>query len=239
MFYGNLLLRRRIDHKVDSIMISIFRLGCILLAIGICSCGGAPEFSNDWDEDFYTFSEELKSNHKNPFTLISEQEFDLRIQEMRVNASNFSDEENMIELMKLISDIGDSHTLLNLNNRTDFFPIQLGYFSDGISTIGLPGDLSEYNGRILSEIGGVDINLVIDDFRALIPYENESKFEYEVVRYLPGEVFLDHFNLLDEERVLSITFKDGTEISLPKSGDITPLTIESIPLDDPPTYGLM
>lgn len=83
-----------------------------LLAFVFSCSEDTPVFTNDWDEDVYFFGKDLKDKHVDLFFKMSENEFDNAIKQLRDSTSTFLEAEILIELSKIVSKIGDSHTQL-------------------------------------------------------------------------------------------------------------------------------
>lgn len=86
----------------------------------------------DWITDLNYLRRTYKSVHKNPFYLVSEEEFDWKIEQLKAKVSQLSDEDMYFEITALIAGMGDLHTYVNeLESLYDrLFPIGAKYFGD-------------------------------------------------------------------------------------------------------------
>ncbi len=187
---------------------------------------------NPWQKDLIQFKSDLKRYHLNPFTKLSEESFDNEVDALYELSSNnnLDDIELIVGLARIMALIGDSHsTLIHGYSR---FPFGVIWLTDGLYINSIDKVFSSSLGKRIKSIEGLEIEAVIDSFRTIIPYENESNFKYRfenMIRYIEFHSYLNR-NFDNDE--LTIGFEDGSEIIL----DSQFQTYEKIQTDTIPLY---
>ncbi len=203
----------------------------LVLTIFSCKKEGDPHFVNNWDEDIYFFSKNLKDKHVDLFFNISKNEFDSDIKRLRDNALSFSDQEFLIGLTKIISKIGDSHTVIELGSMLNFLPFKVQWLSDGIILTEADVSHQAFLGEKVNGINGTPILTVLDSFRTVIPYENESNFKNQVVSYLPAIDFYNYFNFNNSTSEIEFNLANGSNIKIDAQSDnVVAISNSNVPL---------
>lgn len=191
--------------KIKYCFLSIFSF--FLLA---CS-DDTPEFTNDWDEDIYYFGKNLKEKHKDLFFSLSEVEFDSDILSLRNESAAYSDSKIYFELAKIVSKIGDSHTGFQYGNRITSYPFRIKWLDDGIILDRTDDAHAAHLGKKVIKINDMPIMEVVDLFRELAAYENESNFKNQAVGLLSISEFYYELGISDSPTKLTLTLEDNTE----------------------------
>ena len=205
----------------------------ILILFGLASCtkDQIPNFTNNWDEDLYFFAEQLKDQHIDLFFNVSRAAFEQDIDWLRVNAATLSDKEILIYLTKLIHKIGDSHTFIELGNRLTFLPVKINLLDDGILITGIETGLQQYIGNKIIGVNNFPINTVLDSFRTVIAYENESNFKNQLVSFFRRLEFYNFFKFSTSDTELTLNLETGEEITLNiQNADLTNYSLPNPPL---------
>lgn len=116
----------------------------------------------DWIEDIEYLRTEYKARHLDPFYLVSEAEFDWKVEQLISKVDQLSDEDMYFEIRALVAGMGDTHTYVStpesLYDRQ--FPIGARYFGDKLYlTVYLEG-YEQFAPYLLHEIvavNGIDI----------------------------------------------------------------------------------
>jgi len=196
------------------------------------SCNRKSEiiFTNDWDEDVHFFAENIKDKHVDPFTILSEDEFDKDISRIRSDIEELSGAEILFELQKIISKIGDSHTSLDLRLNMKNIPLTIQWFDDGTYLTALPPNQVEHLGKKILGINGIPIESVIDSFRTIIPYENESTFKFFFDNYFRVFEFHQFFGFTDSNNDIIFDLENADSFTLNKnSNSFTSIIPQSTP----------
>ena len=200
-----------------------FILLSILVSFSACT-ESVPEFTNDWDEDVYYFGKNLEKEHADLFFNISKSEFDKDILTLRNETNNLEDQKIINELLKITSKIGDSHTQLEFRSRFSPLPFGIGWFDDGIFFTEIDANNLAHLGKEIISVNGTPILEVIDAFRSLITYENESNFKNQVVNYLTYIEFYNELGFNNSSSKITFKLDDGNEYIAEK------ITIETFKL---------
>ncbi|NQU32366.1 MAG: hypothetical protein HQ521_03955 [Bacteroidetes bacterium] len=191
----------------------------ILLLIPSCKKEDEISFINDWDEDINYFSNNLKIKHINLFHNITEAEFNQDIATLRANTSILSNIEINIELFKIISKIGDSHTSIGGISEFSTLPYKVDLLSDGLFITDISIENQQYLGEKIISINGIEINTVLDGFRAIIANENESCFKWIVSSYLRISELFNYFGYSDTPNSITLNLESGNSIILTSGTD--------------------
>ncbi|MBU1579039.1 MAG: hypothetical protein KJ754_06395, partial [Bacteroidetes bacterium] len=113
------------------------RLIFVILAVVLLGCNKDDEILNnqDWIEDIDYIQQELPQKHPNLFFKITEEVFNREIDELKSKVPHLTENQILVELMKIFSHLGDSHTGILNSDNLDFFtksPVKFEVFNDGI-----------------------------------------------------------------------------------------------------------
>lgn len=173
-----------------------------------------PNFANNWDEDIYVFADNLKKRHKNLFYKVSKDEFYSDIQILRSKSDSLSSTDINIELFKIISKIGDSHTSIDSGPWLTTLPFTVEWLSDGIFITAINDENSQHLGKKIVSICGVNIENILEQFSTLVAYENESCLRWFIVSYLRSPEIYHYFGISDSETSIILNLEDGIDIEL-------------------------
>lgn len=208
-------------------------LALFSLFLAFTDCG-TPEqlsFTGPWEEDLYCFQKNLEEKHADLYFQGAQDPFRNRVETLQQEADQLPQATILFELAKLIALIGDSHTNLRYGNRLHFWPFRLLWLSDGIVPIYLNPAHRAYLGKRLVSLNGHPIEAVVDSFRTIIAYENESLFKGRFGNYVAATEFLEGFQLVDGTDQLELQFLDGSVLTINKSfEDLATIQLTSRPL---------
>ena len=192
----------------------IFAIGLSILWCVSCNKETEMQFLNDWDEDVFFFADQLKAKHPDLFHQLNETEFNADIRKLRNRAGTLPESDLLIELFKIIAKIGDSHTGLDATSRLQFLPIRFEWTSDGIVVIAVPKQAELHLGQVITGINNIPIASIIDSFRTVIAYENESRFRGQLLSFLRVREIYDHFGFTDSTMPVTLHSTDNATIPL-------------------------
>lgn len=184
-----------------------------VIALLICakSCSDkTPVFTNDWDEDIYYFGKNLEEKHKDVYHQYEKSKFEADLLRLRTHTSEYSESKILFELAKIIAKIGDSHTQLQFGSKVTILPIGINWFDDGIFLTRTDDTNTKYLKKKILRVNEIPIQTVIDSFRTIIAYENESQFKNQFVTYFSFFEFQKEFGFVTDDR-LPIQLEGGQE----------------------------
>jgi len=124
-------------------------------------------------EDIEYLRKELPKKHKNPFSIITKEEFDKKLSSLYNSVDKLNNDQIFIELGKIISSIGDGHTTINYWDGKSY-PLEFYMFNDEIYIINADKTLQEIMYSKVVSIDGVGYKDIIAELTQQISYENES-----------------------------------------------------------------
>ncbi|MEZ5758601.1 MAG: S41 family peptidase [Emcibacteraceae bacterium] len=137
-------------------------------------------YAYDWSTDLNVYRENLEKNHIDLYHHLSKEEFDQRLETLKKNASNFTNFQVTVELMRLTHDIGggmgDGHTAIPLwNSELHRFPIEVINFNGDIRIVGADEKYAGLIGRKILSINDTPVERIIAEVSAITPF-TENKF---------------------------------------------------------------
>lgn len=144
-----------------------------------------------WIEDVRQLGVELPAKHKNLFFKLKEVEFRKSVELLIKDVPKIKDHEVLVRLMSIVASVGDSHTvLLAQNGRPALlrFPIEFGWFEDGLFVIASELEQKELIGGKLIKVGSVPVEDAMNAIAGVFPVENDSMRIGFAPKYLFGEV---------------------------------------------------
>ncbi len=162
----------------------------------------------NWEEDIEFFRKKLPELHVNPFTVISEKQFNTGVDRLYKNLSYLNDYEIKIELMKILASIGDQHTRLHL--RDAYAPIVISSFDDGFYVVGGQDEFKDYLGWEIIEVDGIPISKCV---KILSPLTATKRKEIQNIWI---SLYLMHPEILYGSRILNDVY--DYVVTLEKNG---------------------
>jgi hypothetical protein len=175
--------------------------------LGLVLTNGALALEPElWAEDILQYEEGLKDFHINPFSRISEAEFNRALAQLRSSLPEKTDAEVILELMALTRQIGDGHTAVR-TSRFERFPLELYYIDGTWRVVAVEPDHAGMLGASLVSIGGravADIATVLRPF--LQHVENTHSEEIRLSEALTDAELLSALNLIDDSKTAVFTY---------------------------------
>lgn len=154
-------------------------------------------------EDIEFLQNELSKKHKNPFSIITKEEFDNKLNSLYNNVDKLNNGQVFIELGKIISSIGDGHTGINYWDGKSY-PLEFYMFNDEIYIINADKTLQDMMYSKIVSIDNVSYKDIITELTQQISYENKSWLKQALPnRIMPA--FLYGLGIAKNEK--SSTFK--------------------------------
>jgi hypothetical protein len=149
-------------------------LSWFLIAAALCS---GQSRDDRWREDLEFLQQQIRTRHPNPFTRITEAEFQELSLRVRQNIPTRNDTQLAVDLARLTASIGDAHTSLSptqANARVSFVPLRLRWFPDGLYVTQAAEVHARAIGKRVTRIGGVPAEDVFATLRQYVSHENEN-----------------------------------------------------------------
>lgn len=136
----------------------------------------AAERAKLWREDLKQLATELPKNHKNLFFNIKKEDFDKEVAAIDAKIEKLPDGRLLVELMRLVARVGDSHTSLQWTQASPAlhrYGYELGWFGDGIFIIAATEN-AQYVGSEVVKIGDVPAAEAMLKITEVFGCENEA-----------------------------------------------------------------
>jgi hypothetical protein len=209
--------------KLTKVLLTILivSIGCIFAT----SCNYNDERVIDWRNDLEYLEKELPKNHINLYFKLSEKEFENQIKNLKRNVPKLNDDQIMVELMKIVSSIGDEHTSIGYFTN-DIFPVKFYWFEDGIYVIDTIAEYSEIKQCKLSKINGIDIKEILKAANNLIPHSNEQWIKHIIPSIIMNPNVLRGMAIIDSNDIVTYTLINnlGSEFNI----DIKSIKLDSL-----------
>lgn len=161
-------------------------------------------------EDIEYLRNELPKKHKNPFSIITKEEFDKKLSNLSNNIDKLNNSQVFIELGKIISSIGDGHTSINYRDKRSY-PFDFYMFNDEIFIINADKSLQDMMYSKIVSIDGVSYKDIISELTEQISYENESWLKQALPeRIMPA--FLCGLGISEDKKVSTFEVEKDGEI---------------------------
>lgn len=140
-------------------------------------------------EDIRFFKEELPKKHKNPFSVISREEFEERTSKLEENVDKLDNHQVFSELGKIIASIKDAHTSTNYWDGKKY-PLEFYLINDGMYVVNTDENLKDMVYSKIISVDGVSWDILKEELSQQISYENESWLNLMLSNYfLPAYLY--------------------------------------------------
>jgi hypothetical protein len=167
-----------------------------------------------WRADLKVLRTELPKMHVNLFAKLSQAQWEALCDKLNEAIPTLSDDQVIVELMKLTQRVGDSHTFLTVGARAGFrfFPLSLYWFSDGVYVLQTTPEHKELLKARLTGIDGQSVEAALKAVSEVIPHENEAQLRSQAPYYLIiAEVLAAQGVAKSADKAsFSFTLSDGT-----------------------------
>ena len=198
--------------------------------LGVSACSDDMEFANEWDEDIYHFAKNLEDNHIDLFHQLSKEEFDGMITNLRSQSATLTEGQILVELSKILSKIGDSHTQMRFAHKLTPLNFAVRWLDDGIYLVAVNQGNSNQLGKKIVSINGYPIDEVIENYRNYITFENESNFKNHFTSLLPFLEFHQDFDADASLEEFVLQLEGGFEVQVDAEESTDKFQPASIPL---------
>lgn len=170
-----------------------------------------------WLNDLDSLALFIRTLHPHPYWKTPKDVFDEHIARVREQIPLLSDDQIIVELMKIAALVGDGHTQLLGNKLTSkWFPIRIESFADGWFITSAATKYSRAYGARVLRIGNTIIEDVISKVLKVVPADNEWGAKYLTPKYLMMSSVMQTLGCVDKNGLLELEImqKDGTRINL-------------------------
>ncbi|MBE5968502.1 MAG: hypothetical protein E7255_16370 [Lachnospiraceae bacterium] len=162
-------------------------------------------------EDIMFFKKELPKLHKNPFSIITKEEFNNMTDQLINKIDQLSNEQIFAELNKIVASIGDAHTSINFWDGYSY-PLQFWIFDGKTYIVNADTSLEDMMYSQVLKINSIDINIVIDKLTSLISHENESWVLAMLPSYLQSPVYMYGLGIIENEKEAVFTVQKDDKV---------------------------
>ena len=177
-----------------------------------------------WREDLQILVEKIKTTHPNPFFNSSEDTFMYSTKQLYDRIPDLTDNEVIVELMRITSFLKDGHTRLHGKNLTKlWFPIRLYEFEDGYFITAIHRDYINSIGAKVIKIGNYRVDEAFELIKKITPHDNEYSLSYTAPMYLTMQSVIIGLNIINDSNYLNLIIE--------KEGKISELDLQAIEFD--------
>lgn len=197
--------------------------------------GKGDYMNNSWEqkwlEDIDFLSSNLKSKHKNLFFNISEEDFNYKIDSLKLRINDLDYNEMKVEISRVVASIGDAHTALTFPAKK-YLGVKFYWFEDGIYIIRGTYKYRDLLYKKVDSINGVAISEVVSDIADIVSCENQYLLKAQTTKYMQVAEVLYGLLIIDDMDSIKIVL-EGEEFELET---ISPSEIDYINEDKLPLY---
>lgn len=212
--------------RPGSVMRASVLAGSLVLILALSSGSAEPgnpvssnpteQSGSPWIKDLDYFALELPRLHKDLFFKISPEEFGDQVDALRSEIPDLKEYEIVVELMKIVAAVGDSHTMVGANLPGVFskLPAITQWFSDGLYVVRTAPEYRDILGTRLAGIEGIPIEGAEQALAAVIPHENEAQLKNRFPHYLAIPQILAALGLVANPDTVRLNIDSLGEFSL-------------------------
>lgn len=156
--------------------------------------------------DINFFRKQLTDKHKNLFHNVTKEEFDANVDTLISAVGELTNKQIFVEMNKIIASIGDAHTGMNYWDGFTY-PLEFYCFNDGIYVIEADISLEDVLYAKVIKINGIDIDIITEELKALISYENEYWAKERIPDYLMHPVYMYGLGIIPDEEKTEFEFE--------------------------------
>lgn len=156
-------------------------------------------------DDLNIYRQTISNKHINPFTKISKEYFNKRIDTLISNEQHLNREQVVIELMKINALINDEHSIVF--PKSDLcFPLQFKLFDDGVVAVTVADSAySEYLLHRVVSINDMPITKLLSNLKSIIKQDNPSYSKSFEQIYINNISILQGFDIVKDLPKTKIT----------------------------------
>lgn len=161
----------------------------------------------EWRQDIDQIVKDLRQ-HPDPFGKIGETTFLRKANALKKAIPNLTEEQRVVGAMRLVSLVGDGHTVLEPDNPkfAFWYPIKIYEFTDGVFVTSAHTSAEDLVGAQVLEVAGKSINEVLNAVQELFSAENEFDAKAKVYPF-HNAMLMKGLGYADELGELKVKFK--------------------------------
>lgn len=184
------------------------KVATVWIALLLSSCGYARDKAALWQEDIDVYAEKLIAGHIDPFHTLSQKHFDDEIARIRERIPHKTENEILIELMRLTRKINDGHTSFPLwGQEYDRLPLELKMFGDDLYVLSTTSQYEYLLGSKLISVNGITSLDIIRQLSEITPFsENAFSTAVRAASYFPNTAILSGLAIVENEDEAKFVF---------------------------------
>ncbi|CAM4431462.1 hypothetical protein [Pseudoalteromonas ostreae] len=184
------------------------KMTVVLMAVLLSSCGYSQDNATRWQEDVDIYAKKLIEGHIDPFHTLTQERFDNEIVRIRESIPHKTENEILIDLMRLTRKINDGHTSFPLwGLEYDSFPLKLKLFGNDLYVLSTTSQHKDLLGSKLVSINGVSSLEVVRLLSEISPFsENEFSTAIRAASYFPNVAILRGLGIVEKEDEAKFVF---------------------------------
>jgi hypothetical protein len=169
--------------------------------------------SAQWQADIDFLSDQLPRRHTNVFHTISKSTFDQEVSELKRQVPNFTREQVIAGIMKIVASVGDGHTNVPIAAlRAQGFhilPIRFYFYADGIYIQGADRAYQKALGAKLISLGNLSAEEVFLRVSQAVGRDNEMTLKDRVPYYISVSELLFGLGITQSPQQASMVVETG------------------------------
>jgi hypothetical protein len=171
----------------------------------------------EWRCDINYLKARILELHYNPYHNIAKTDLLNQIEQINAIAGSLSDEQIVVELMKVIGSLGNGHNLIipTSPNKGALkkLPVQFYQFSDGLFIVDAEEDYQQWIGYEVESIGNTNTAVALQNTNAVNAKDNEMQTLWLGPYYLGLPAVLKGLEIVENTDQVTLTLKDKNEVS--------------------------
>jgi len=165
-----------------------------------------------WISDLEYLEKRINELHYSPYHLTSKATFDKATSKLKSNIEALSEEEIVVELMKIFGGLGNGHNLIiptTLESGSiKRLPVQFYQFDDGIFVVDAEEDLKQWIGYELKSIGGILAEEALQITNAVNARDNDMQTLWLGPYYMGLPDVLAGLGIIENKNRVQLILKD-------------------------------
>jgi len=165
-----------------------------------------------WISDLEYLEKRINELHYNPYHLISKATFDKSISKLKSNIEALSEQEIVVELMKIFGGLGNGHNLIIPTTLKSVsikrLPVQFYQFDDGIFVVDAEEDFKQWIGYELKSIGSILAEEALQITNAVNARDNDMQTQWLGPYYMGLPDVLAGLGIIDNKNRVQLILKD-------------------------------
>lgn len=169
-----------------------------------------------WREDLRYFAASMQKTHRNLFHTMTREQFENAVKRLDDRIPTMADHEVYVELMRIVTLVGDGHTHVRLTQQfKTVYPLRLYMFKDGLFVQSAPAEFREAVGARVVKIGNADIDHALRSVGEIVWRDNDMGAKALLPRLILIPEILHALRISDSLQTTTFVFeKDGKRQTL-------------------------